>query len=55
MSKTCIIENFLYLLFVLIQNYANIRDLFPAASGEILTAALILNIVDICQAGQWPA
>ena len=53
MSNTCIKDNFLYLLFVLIQNYANIRDFFQAASGEIPTAGLILNIVDLFQAGQW--
>ena len=53
MSNTCTIDNFLYLLYVLIYNNDHIRAWFEAESAGNPVAALILRIANLFHAGRW--
>lgn len=55
MSNTCTIDNFLYLLFILIQHNENVRLWFQQEATEKPTAATILRVAALFAGGRWAA
>ena len=53
MSNTCTIDNFLYILFLLIQQNSGVREWFEQEQNDKPVAAAIIRVAALFQAGKW--